>query len=345
MANFSYTLLELVQKVSFAAGNFKVKIETLTNPDPPTQHMIECVNEVIRSIWNIKPTPWNQGESYIAIQETYDITTTSSTSGVGGLDYSDSTITVTNGSSSATITSTGDDIGTDYAAWVNRALWFTGTDAGYGFMRINAAVDGGSDDIDLTFDEAWPYATLTNKTTWRASLDRYELASDFGDFITAIAVPEDAVGSSSSTPSRTLKIGNVQELETLRHTMRSSPTTIGNPNFITVAKKSSNNLWLAELDPFPEDVGIVKYRYSKVPAKISADADAVPLPDEHYDLLSRGVIALWQQRTGMEGREQAFEIWKKTDLAEYATLGRRTTDGMPRIIPSDSMRASSSPLI
>jgi hypothetical protein len=335
MANWSYTLLQLVQKASFAAGNFKVKIESLSNPDEATQHMIECVNEVIRKIWQAKATPWNQGSAQLQIKEAY--------SQAGGAPYAAATVTFTKGSATTTVNGTG--VGTYYADWVNRVIWLASTSSNAGFMRVTAAVSGGADVITLTCLGTWPYATATTNATWVAALDRYELAADFGDFLTAVTIPKDAMGVASATPSRTLKITDIHEIERLRYTMRSAANTLGNPTAITIAEKSANKLWLAEVDPFPEDEGMIQYRYKKVPAVLSVDADVIPIPDENYDLLANGVIALWQQRTGVQGKEQAFEQWKRTDLAEYVSLGRKLTDGRSGIVPADTMRSSGSAII
>jgi hypothetical protein len=340
MANFSYTLLKLVQKVSFAVGNFKIKIETLANPGVEEQHMIECVNEVIRKIWQAKATPWNLGEGQLQVKKALNSTVATP------YPYTSVTLALTNGSTTGTLTFAASGIGADFANWVNRAVWPVGTLVGSGFMRVVAAVSGGADTITLTFAGAWPYATVTlAAAAWNAPLDRYELAADFGDFITAQAIPEDAVGSGSTTPSRSLKLVDVNEMDRLRYTMRSTPNTVGNPNCMTIAGKSTNSLWLAELDPFPDDNGMIRYRYKKVPAPLATDAEKIPLPDESYDLLANGCIALWQQRTGVQGREQAFEMWKKTDLAEYVSLDRKITDGRSGIVPADTMRSSGSVII
>jgi len=337
MATFSYTLLQLIQYVSFDAGDFKAKIESLTNPDLATQQMIYYVNAVIRKIWSARATPWNQGESTISVQAHYTTATTSPVAYAGGV------ITLTNGSASATMDATADVSG-DAANWVNRAVWLSGSDANYGFMRVQAAV-AATENIALTFDRPWPYATQAAKSNWVASLDRYELPSDFGDFISAVTIPTDAAGSSSTTPSRTLKMGDVEELERLRYTYRSSANTLGNPNFITVAKKSSNNLWVAELDPFPEDAGMIQFRYKKIPTVLSADADVIPLPDDCFDLLASGVLAMWQQRRRQQGNEKAFDIWQQTALQEWLVMGHRRTDGRPAVVPADTMRSGTSGLI
>lgn len=335
MANWSYTLLQLIQKVSFAAGNFKIKIESLTNPDVETQFMIECVNEVIRKIWQAKATPWNQGSAQLQIKPVLNKDY--------GAPYTAATLLLTKGSATGTLAGTA--VEADVLLWPNRAVWLVGTTTvNSGFMRVVSAT-AGTASITLTFSGTWPYATVTAAAgDWNAALDRYELAADFGDFLTAVTIPSDATGT-GTTPSRTLKITDISELDRLRYTMRSAANTMGNPTIITIGEKSTNKLWLAELDPFPEDAGMIQYRYKKVPAVISADTDYIPVPDEIYDLLANGVLALWKQRTGVAGSEQAFEVWKKTDLTEYVTMGRKLTDNIARIWPADTMRSSGSPVI
>lgn len=340
MASFSYTLLQLVQKVSFAVGNFKIKIETLANPGVEEQHMIECVNEVIRKIWQAKATPWNLGEGQLQVKQSIIPTVT-----CDGFDYTSVTASAVLGSADVTLAKA--VIGPQSVYWPNRVIWFTDTtNVQAGFMRVSTATAvGGDASLTLTCVGKWPYASTGAITTWKACTDRYELAADFGDFITAQAIPQDAAGSTSTTPSRSLKLVDVNEMDRLRYTMRSIPNTVGNPTCMTIAGKSANNLWLAELDPFPEDQGMIRYRYKKVPAPLATDAEKIPLPDESYDLLSNGVISLWKQRTGVQGSEMAFEMWKKTDLAEYVSLGRKITDGRSGIVPADTMRSSGSVII
>jgi hypothetical protein len=307
MAVSSYTLLDVVNRVGFRAGNFKgQKLETLANPDWATEQMIECVNEAFRDMNRIRPLPARNARAIIQTVEAYDT----------------GTVTVTNGS--MTVTGSGT---TWTSAMVDRAFALKGVSATY---RISAFVSA----TEITLDKAWHGNTAATEG-YTIAQDRYNLPSDFFDFITANL--EGAV-------NRPLEIIRPSEVDTQRFLMRGRALVTGSPQRITVYDQAAGYAaWQIETDLFSDLVYRIVLRYQATLARLTQDSQIVPIPDENIDFLVRGAVALWREITGGPELSGLYNMWLQGDLSVYATFDSRKTDQVARIIPEDNMRSLTMP--
>lgn len=306
MAATSYTLLEIAKTVSHRAGFIKTNIETLANPDDVVNDLVESINEVMRSMWRVKPFPEMNGLHLFATEDTY------STGGV----------TIVAGATAVT------GVGTTWGAageYANGLMVMTEAAVGGLGTPVRWVAHGGN--TAATLAEAWPFASVADKD-YNLGLDRYPLPADFGDFISA---------SVSGPAVNTLKYLTPEDMARQRHTRRSAPFTEGQPLYVTVFDVASNT-WMCELDPIPDDVYGITIKYKKTLTRLTADADVVPIPDEHISTLTSGTLALMRAHHAGPEMAAAYEVWKKTELMEFATFGNKRTDPSPQIIPSDNMR-------
>jgi hypothetical protein len=328
MSVHSYTLLDVIQKASFRINNFPSKIESLTTPDEPTQAMIECVNEVLRDIWRYKPFPWMLGEAWLQVVADYD--------------PSDYQCTFTKGSANVTSLETTNSTAT---SWCNLNTQFGGAGSAtnllqYGLINSDSTVTTTSnfvrvssiDGATLTMEHAWQVTTCSD-SPFKIYYDRYPLPSDFGDFVSVTFADEEG------TTPRLISLVSPEEMMRRRYRLRSAPFTLGAPACATVIGQDANNgYWLCQLDPIPTENGILTIHYKKRLSTISADDDAVLLDDENVSLLINGVVALWLSFKGDPQDAQRYEMWKRTALAEHATIDNRTTESAARFSPADTMR-------
>jgi hypothetical protein len=302
MAVSSYTLLDVVKRVAFGVGNYAAAVDSVENPDPKTFQLVECINRVIRKISQVKGLPMLNAED--------SITT---------LAYADTgVVTVTQGSTevvAGTSVLTNDMVG-----------WAFTTKAYNGIFRVASVTSG----TVMNLDSPWPFATDSSQTFIMAQ-DRYALPSDFGDFI-SVSIQGDVC--------RPLSIKTPKEIDFQRHTMRGSVLAVGAPNMVTVFDRTSSGNWMAELDPFPDGVYQISFRYKKVAARILHDNDVVPVADEHIDLLIDGATALWKQITNVDGAQNAYMGWIANDLVMHASMDRKSTDDVFSLQPADVTRRS-----
>jgi hypothetical protein len=297
MAVCSYTLLDVVKRVAFGVGNFAAAVDSVENPDPKTFNMVECVNRVIRKIAQVKGLPMLNAEHTLTTLAPYDT----------------GTVALAQGSVTVTGTTT---------AWTSDMQDWAFTIKAYNALfRVSSVTAAGS----LTLSEPWPFISSTAQTYILAQ-DRYEMPADFSDFVSV---------SMQGDVSRPLSIRTPTEIDLQRHRMRTNVIETGAPNMITVFDKNTTGNWLCELDPFPDDVYQISFRYKGVASRIVHDNDVVPVADEHIDLLFDGVTALWKQQTGVDGAQQAFLAWIAQDLTMHASFDRKSTDETLQISPAD----------
>lgn len=317
MGYASYTLLQLVQDISFAAGDFKEKVETLANGGPPVLAMIECVNSSLRKIWQVKSLPWMYGETKLVVHAP-----------LAHGDMSGRTATVTLDSATVTMdgaVASGDLSGADAA---DRIFKF---DDYEGIFRIDSAASG-TTWTTCTLDNVFPFAG-TNGLEYDVYEDRMSLPSDFGDFISA------AILTNSSENPRTLALISPAEMHRRKYQYRTNPAQADTPIAISVLGSDSAGAWMLELDPLPDEEMQLIIKYKKTLTKLENDSDVIPLPDEAIDVLKQGALAQWKMKMGDNGA--ALMAWKQGDLAEYVALGQKTTDGSASMMPANVTRGSS----
>lgn len=304
MAVCTHTFLDLINLAGYRAGNFKGKIDTLANPDLATINLIACANEAIQAMFKIKGNPHTNSQASI---------TTSA-------PYSDGTVATTQGSPVVTGTTT---VWTSTNAPAGAAFGV----AGYNdIMRISSVQSNTS----LTLEKPWPYAAVSGEA-YTIAVDDYELPGDFFDFYNTSV-------SLGGPNARRLDVITPSDMEMQRYSLRLVPLQVGRPGLVTVYGKSSNGNWQARVDPFPDDAYVLNFLYRRVQGWLQNDNDPLPIPDEHYGVLLRGVVANWRETTGVEGAAGGFQAWINSDLANYSVFDQRTTDEAPRIVPADTMR-------
>lgn len=298
----SRTLLEAVNIVGFRSGNFKQKIDTLANPDLATINMIECVNETIRKIFEVRALPYQNSRTIV--------TTLGS--------YAEGTVALTNGS--ATVTGTG-------TTWTDSMVG-----AAFAIQSLNAPyrITAVASTTSMTLDAVWSGESISGEG-YMIAQDKYDLPNDFYDFLTTGLTIE---GSSSAT----LDVKRPSEIEYQRHTVRGIVLSTGRPNMATVYDRASSGNWQVTFDPFPDQVYRISVLYRARLTDLKNDNDLLPTPDEQFGLVVRGAVALWREYTGGPEMANNFKTWIRDELSFYASFDRRSTDEEPRMVPSDTMR-------
>jgi hypothetical protein len=308
MAATSYTLLDVAQIVSHRTGLIDANVETLSTPGPLLKDLIESINEVMRKMYQVKPFPEMHGRHLFATVD--DLIADGGTDKITKLE----TTTITTA-------------GTSTADYDNGlvSITETGLDCTDVPFRITTATA-----TALTPAENWQFALQAGPVDYSYSVgvDRYSLPADFGDFVSA---------SYAGPASGTLKYLSAEDFAHQRYTMRSTIWSTGEPRYITCFDILSNT-WMCEIDPIPDDVYGITLRYKKTLTKLDADADPIPIPDEHISALITGAVALIKSTHGAGEEAARYEVWKKTELVEYATMGNKRTDPKPQIQPADVMR-------
>lgn len=316
MGYASYTLIQVVKDISFAAADFKANIETLADGGPEVLAMIECVNSSLRKIWQVKPLPWMYGETKLVVHEPLAHTEMCAAGATATVALDSSTVTM---SADVTLLT-----GADAA---DRVFKF---DDYEGFYRIDSAISSVSW-TTCTLDNVFPFAG-TSALEYDVYEDRFSLPSDFGDFISAAIIANDSVSP------RTLSLISPAEMHRRKYQYRTDPAKAGTPIAISVLGSDSAGAWMLELDPLPDDEMQLIIKYKKTLTKLENDADVIPLPDESIDVLKEGALAYWKAKMGDNGA--AKMAWKQGELAEYVALGQKTTDGSASMMPANVTRGS-----
>lgn len=303
MGASSYTLLDVLNIALFRVGDLTARIENLDQPAVETEAMIECVNEVIRDIARIKGIPNFSARGILSTVARYDTGTASVA--VGG-----TTVTGVN------------TVWTD--AMVGRAFWFTATPGTY---RIASVLSPTS----LVLDRAWSQADPVTGQGYVIAQDLYELPEDFSDFIGKEAVCLE--GSSS----RRVELRSPTEVDSERYTWSIRPAETGTPRVATVYDRSDNGLWRLELDPYPDSIYDLTFRYRKSTPRLKAANEIVPIPDESIGFLLSGVVALWRSHMS-EGGSADYLAWKETELRFMAVFDSKVTDEVTRFEPDNQIR-------
>lgn len=297
----TYTLLNVVNTVSFRVGNFKQKLNTLANPDPATEQMIEIVNEVLRDLARVKAIPMMNGRTYI---NTID-------------DYDTGTVTVAKGSRDVT------GSGTSWTSdMIGRAFSLKAVG---GVYRIGSVTSG----TTMKLEEPWAGDARSAESHIIAQ-DRYELPSDYSDQISVVL---------EGMNIRRLEVKRPSEIDSQRYSQRLKAISTGIPQYFTVYDRDSDSgNWMIELDPYPDDEYRIAIRYKRVPVKLTNDNDEIPVPDENISYLYSGCVALWKSFTS-EGGMDLYERWFNGVMGRYSTFDTRSTDEPMRIVPEDVMRS------
>lgn len=303
----SRTLLDAVNVIGFRVGNYKQKIDTLANPDLATINLIECINETIRKIFEVRALPYQNSRTVI--------TTLGS--------YAEGTVALTNGSS--TVTGTGTTWTSDM---VGSVFAIQSLNSPYRISSVESTTS-------ITLDANWSGESISGEG-YVIAQDRYDLPSDFYDFIPTGLTIE---GSSSAT----IDVKRPSELEYQRHTVRGIVLSTGRPNMATVYDRASSGNWQITFDPFPDQVYRISILYRARLTDLRLDNDILPTPDEQFGLVARGAVALWREYTGGPEMANNFKVWIRDELSFYASFDRRSTDEEPRMVPNDVMRETRTP--
>ena len=299
MSVSNYTLLDVVNVIGFRAGNFKVRLDTVENPDLATIQIIECVNDALRAIFRVKSLPHTNRRA--------SITTMAS--------YKDGTVTTVQGS--ATVTGIG-------TAWTSAMAG-----AGFATMAINSTyrIAGVSSPTQLVLDAPWAGDSITTAVGYVIAQDRYALPSDFYDFISVNIEGEF---------TRYLEIHKPSEMDWHRSMMLGKILDPGSPRRITVFDRDPNSgNWMVELDIFPDKPYRLQLRYRGRLQRLRRDSDVVPLPDEHIDIMYDGAVQKWKEATGA-AEPGSFMQWVNGALGQWAAFDQRSTDETPHLVPNTS---------
>ena len=299
----TYTLLDVINIVGFRVGDFKEKLTHLDQKDIATENMIEVVNQALRDIARVKGLPMMNGRAVITVAD----------------DYNTGTALVTKNSTAVTGT---DTVWT--SAMEGRAFSLLSTGGSFRIAQVSSGTT-------LTLESAWENETQVT-LAYVIAQDRYELPSDFSDFVTVVL---------EGTTTRKLDVKRPSEIVSQRYTSRLRPLTVGPPTRVTVFDRAEGGNWEMELDPYPDDEYRVVITYRKAPPRLKDANQPIPVPDENIDFIISGAQAGWQSFT-KEGAENAYEIWKTTILPYYAAFDQKSTDEVKRIVPDDTSRSQRS---
>lgn len=307
MSARSYTLLDVAKVLSFRAGNIKNAITTLENPDDALTNMTEVINQVIRDMVRVKGLPAMNGRYTFHTED----------------EHTDGTVSLTQGSNEVTGNNTAwasDIAGRAFSVATKNAVFRISSCAGINTLQL---------------DTEWPF-TSVSAAAYTIAQDRYSLPADFGDFINATL---------EGSTVRELFIKRPSEITHQRHNLRTVVMSVGTPTMISVFDFDVDGNWQCEVDPFPDDAYKIHAQYRKIAVRLTHDNDLVPVLDEHIDILTTGIVALWKEVTGIEGFENAYEKWNQLTLPRYAALTSKSTDEVARFLPDDVMRqASNAPM-
>lgn len=318
MSAKSTTLLTVVRKASLYLPGFKQYPETVSNKDVEMALLIDLINAVCRDMVRYLGSVEQFAETLIGTRENYDSTDGTSVS-VTQIDAG--TLSV------GGINTTWDTSGDDGEAHRGTALIITEDDSEPEDVILRVA--SVASDTSLTL-EAYPFSSFTGQTyDFKLHHDRYDLPSDFYDFVSAYVEGEVV---------RNLEFLSPSEFDYMRSMLRGNPYTEGPPRHVTI-RQVSNELYQLELDPFPDDVYAIHVTYRKAHnTDLSSDSDVVPLADEDIDVLVRGVVAYWQQVKDYRSFGSAYERWQKQDLEKWIVFNKKKTDEMQKFTPDDMMR-------
>jgi hypothetical protein len=296
----SYTLLDAMKTIGFRVGNFKQNIETVANGDLATINMVENINEVVSKIVEVKGLPAMNGRCVIST--------------VGAV----ATGVVDTISGDSLVSGTG-------TAWTSALVGAAiGVNAYNSIYRVTAV----NSPTELEMDKGWSDVAVNNGA-YTIAQDRYDLPSDFYDFIAV---------SMEGGSSRQMTVKRASEIEFQRYSLRGTALLTGTPNTISIFDRGQDGNWQAQLDPFPSDGLRLQVMYRKRVTRMRNDNDTIPLPDEVFPLLVRGATANWKEFTGIQGFEGAYKKWIADELAFYASFDQRSTDERPAIVPANVMR-------
>jgi len=306
MSATTYTLKDIVQIVGWRVSDFKGDVDTVENPDPAMKMMVECVNSVLRVLTQMKGLPMMNARDTITTDD----------------DYSTGTVTVAN--ADATVTGSGT---TFTSAMVGRAF---ATNAKNVLYRVASVTD--TENLEL--DEAWSDDSASREG-YMIAQDRYDLPTDFGNFIEATL---------EGPKSRTLDIKASSEIARQRASRRNKVLTVGAPTMISVFDRASSGVRQCELDYFPDDEYRVVIQYQKVPSRLLHDNAVLPIFDKNIDTLMDGVEAKWKSITGVSPEDKAaWTIWQRIEMARFMAFDREKTDEMTRLVPDNVMRSQTTP--
>lgn len=306
MSATTYTLKDIVQIVGWRVSDFKGDVDTVENPDPAMKMMVECVNSVLRVLTQMKGLPMMNARDTITTDD----------------DYSTGTVTVAN--ADATVTGSGT---TFTSAMVGRAF---ATNAKNVLYRVASVTD--TENLEL--DEAWSDDSASGEG-YVIAQDRYDLPTDFGNFIEATL---------EGPKSRTLDIKASSEIARQRASRRNKVLTVGAPTMISVFDRASSGVRQCELDYFPDDEYRVVIQYQKVPSRLLHDNAVLPIFDKNIDTLMDGVEAKWKSITGVSPEDKAaWTIWQRIEMARFMAFDREKTDEMTRLVPDNVMRSQTTP--
>lgn len=320
MSATSFTLIDIAQKVSLEVDGLKKQIETVENPDTSVQLLVNITNSVIRDMLRYSAPVETFAETMIATLDDYDST---DDTGTDITDVVASTKTVTF-QGTALATSTDDTYLTRGSAVI---VTEGSTDMEDVVLRVASVTDATNAVLDN-----WPYGDVSSVDyDFKFCHDRYDLPTDFKDFVSA---------SCQGPLVRDLEYLSPSEFDYMRHEMRTEPYAVGTPRHITI-RQTSNNLWQLEIDPFPDDVYTIQITYTKSHAtELSADTDAIPLADQDIDILISGIVAKWHTIKDYEKRGDAYRRWRETEVTTWLANSKKKTDEKTQFKPADVMRAS-----
>lgn len=319
MAAVDRTLKNVVQAVSARVGNFRAWVETVENPDANMKNMIECVNDVIRKMCRVKPSPM--------LNATFTTPIHDNVYGDGSTDY----ISQINSSGLVTgISTTFTDIYALRGSYGssergNAVLYVIDYDIPQcSPLRVYSVYNNTS----ITLSD-WPTAwgTLSGKT-YEFSLceDRFTMPADFSSLISA-----SVQRYSTGTWQTLLEPKRLSEMEYIRNTIGSggalaSVYQVGTPIYVSVIE--DDEYYKLQVHPMPDDSAGLYVQYIRQHKYIDSDSDYVMIPDADMDVLVSGVEALWSSFT-KEGYENAYEAWQLTVLRPWAGLKISRTDATP----------------
>lgn len=312
MAIVDRTLLNIVQAVSRRVGNFKAQVETLTNPDASAKNMIECVNDVIRKMCRVKPSPM--------LHATYSYKLFGDVVGTGANHITGITDAGVVTGSGTTFTDTGTYATTDDS---NAVLVITESSIyQYAHLRIDTITDATNMAV-----KQFPWATFSAAAyDYIIYRDRVTMPDDFAKFMGATV--------NAFENNTALEPKRLSEIEYIRNTVASDGASsgtvdVGTPQYVAVTEL--DGLFRLQVYPPPGSVFGIHVDYIRTHKYISADGDYVMIPDADMDVLVSGVEALWNSFT-KEGYDKAYELWIKGTLYPWAGLKARRTDfERPRI--------------
>ncbi len=325
MATVDRTLKNVIQAVSARVGNFRTWVETVENPDASMKNMVECVNDVIRKMCRVKPSPM--------LNATFTTPIHDNVFGNGSDDYisaitSEGVVT----GSSTTFTDIYALRGSYGGAQRSNAvlyIYYIGVGSFNEYAHNSPLrVYSVASNTSLTLAN-WPteWGSVSGKT-YRFSLceDRFTMPADFSQLISA-----SVQRYSTGTWQTLLGMKRRSEVEYIRNTIGSGGTLnnvyqAGAPIYVSVIE--DGEYYKLQVHPLPDESAGLYVQYIRQHKYVDSDSDYVMIPDADMDVLISGVEALWSGFT-KEGYENAYEAWQMTTLRPWAGMKVGRTDAMP----------------